>query len=258
MSELKLGFYISLLIHLVLLIFFMIFKVSLLPDIIPQQINILDFRMEHVRSGKNNELNPTQKAGEKVRNEFEKGKKNNIIPKKVKLPDSYLAQENPLEQFEIPKKKEVAVNQLKLNEDIGNSFDNVSGKLAQKSLFNKDETIADEPSEMSSEEYLKSLSNRISDNGKINSPYRLEGDILERKIIKKVVPKYPAGQQKNTEVKIQFDVLKDGSVSNMMVVKKSDPIFDKTSLETLQQWKFNSRPINKKQTGFITFVYRLK
>lgn len=88
------------------------------------------------------------------------------------------------------------------------------------------------------------------------SGYKLDGDIINRTIISKVLPDFPENVQRNGAVTIQFTVLENGYVSNLVITRKSEPEFERVSLEALRKWVFNRA--DKSNTGIITFHFRLE
>ncbi len=92
-------------------------------------------------------------------------------------------------------------------------------------------------------------------------PFTIEGDAANRDIVSKVVPRYPAGLQREAVIKIRFTVLPDGRVGPMVPLKKGDPTLDDITLKALKQWRFNPLPTDEPQTnvqGVITFRYVLE
>lgn len=93
-----------------------------------------------------------------------------------------------------------------------------------------------------------------------NSPFTIEGKAAERTILKKVIPEYPSGVEKEAIIKIRFTVLPDGRVGQMIVVQRDYPELEQITMEALEQWRFNPLPPSTEQTsvqGVITFRYEL-
>ena len=92
-------------------------------------------------------------------------------------------------------------------------------------------------------------------------PYTIEGDAARRTILNQVLPQYPPGYQKEAVVKIRFTVLPDGSVGPMIPVQKGDPELEEITMRVLRQWRFNPLPPGVEQKsvqGVITFRYQLQ
>lgn len=94
-----------------------------------------------------------------------------------------------------------------------------------------------------------------------DQPFIIEGDASKRAILQQYIPQYPQGLQKEAVVKIRFAVLPDGTVRNMIPVKKGDPVLEEITMKSLARWRFNPLPPGAEQKnieGIITFRYELK
>jgi len=93
-------------------------------------------------------------------------------------------------------------------------------------------------------------------------PFFIEGDASQRTIQKKVIPKYPAGLQKEAIVKIRFTVLPDGRIGEMIPLRKGgDATLEQVTMNALRQWRFNPLSPSVPQVsvqGIITFNYILR
>ncbi len=96
------------------------------------------------------------------------------------------------------------------------------------------------------------------------SMFSITGPLKDRKILKQVPPEYPAWAQAqgiSASVVLEFTVEPDGSVKNLVVVRRTSgyPKLDETAIEALRQWKF--APLadgeNRSEVGLITFNYSL-
>lgn len=183
----------------------------------------------------------------------DKGSKSNIIPDKVNLPNAVSDSNEPLY---FPEKVETAYNNIVLDENTGSR--SLREQLEEDIIAGEDIAINDKPVLGSSQDYINSLTEKISVGETGDSPYILEGEITTRTIMKQVIPEYPEDFQQNSRVKIRFEVSQDGAVRNMIIVEKSDPVLEEISLNALQQWKFNTLTTDITQIGFITFVFQLK
>lgn len=84
----------------------------------------------------------------------------------------------------------------------------------------------------------------------------IEGDARNRQVLRKELPKYPDNMQKDGIVRLQFTVLQDGSVGDIKIVKKSDPIFETLAIQALNKWKFNRS--SRRNTGIIGFHFKIE
>ncbi len=97
--------------------------------------------------------------------------------------------------------------------------------------------------------------------GKKGMPFSITGALSERKILTKVLPKYPPGYEERTDVEVRITVMPKGGVRKLMLLKTGGAVFDNITLEALREWKWEPLPPNAKQTdqeGIITFFYELK
>ncbi|HIE05675.1 MAG TPA: energy transducer TonB [bacterium (Candidatus Stahlbacteria)] len=91
------------------------------------------------------------------------------------------------------------------------------------------------------------------------------GPIASRKILKKVLPRYPSSALKQGicgTVVIRLDVYPDGSVKESMLVESSSgyPDLDQVVIKALRRWLFEALPPNvtqEMQWGIITFRFVL-
>lgn len=248
MNEEKIAITSSILIHLVLIL--ILFFAVYIPRIEFKRIEILEFGYKDIANNKKYISPLTKSSSSGLLND---GTSSNIIPKKVDLPKVTSESDDPLN---ISKYETKAYNKLKLDDKIGSK--SIKSDLSANVYSESNIAIKDKPVIGSSNDYLKSLSARLADGGEEESQYILEGDITTRVIVNQIIPKYPEGIQKTTSVKIKFEVLSDGSITNLLIVKKADPILEKISISALKQWKFNKLSEDIVQIGYITFIYQLK
>ncbi|MCX6139714.1 MAG: energy transducer TonB [Candidatus Kapabacteria bacterium] len=77
-----------------------------------------------------------------------------------------------------------------------------------------------------------------------------------RTVVSKVLPKFPPGTL-NTEVKLRFRVLSDGTVSLVWPVRRGgNPAVDQEAMRVLKQWRFNKLSTGLEMEGTITFVFK--
>ena len=87
------------------------------------------------------------------------------------------------------------------------------------------------------------------------SVYDLEGDVVNRNLIKSVLPEYPPNVMKNGSVTMEFTVATTGLVHNVQIVRGSEPEFSVISAEALRQWAFDRA--DREHSGRITFNFML-
>lgn len=87
------------------------------------------------------------------------------------------------------------------------------------------------------------------------------GGVNSRKLLSGLIPEYPDGTNKEMPVMLQFAVLPDGSVTNVIPVKRSDELLEREAIRALQSWRFDPLPPQfdqKAQVGKVTFVFKLE
>jgi outer membrane biosynthesis protein TonB len=97
--------------------------------------------------------------------------------------------------------------------------------------------------------------------GKKGVPYSITGALSKRKILKKVLPPYPAGYEERTDVQVKLTVGPAGEVKKLLLMKTGGAVFDNTTLEALREWRWEPLPpsiAQVDQEGIITFFYELK
>jgi len=249
MSEKAIGYLSSFILHtaFVLLMFLLVYA----PQTDFFKIEIVEFGY---RTSSNNEniISP-ESSSQSSTGTPDKGSYSNLIPSKVNLPEAVSDSDEPLY---FPEKIETAYNNLSLDDDVGNR--NLREELVDDLIAGEDSQITENPVLGDPDNYLNSLTERLSIGESGDSQYILEGEITTRSIVKKIIPEYPEHFQQNSRVKVQFEVKSDGTVTNMIIVQKSDPVLEDVSLEAIAQWRFNTLTTDVTQIGFITFIFQLK
>ncbi|MDD3051012.1 MAG: energy transducer TonB [Candidatus Cloacimonetes bacterium] len=258
MSDRALALAITAFIQLVLFMIAFLYHFEILPEKVFRQIEIMDFRSQINSKSQNDEMNPAKSYGKPTLNSFNQGSKNNPIPSKVELPKAMTQIDNPYETFDIPIEKQASLSPIKLSEEIGNTQEKAASTISQKSSGEGLPTIKDEPLVTSDDDLINSMYSSLNASGNLDSPYILEGDITQRNTVSKKIPEYPEGLQKNVTIKIEFSVLPNGSVGNVMVIQKADTVLENISINALKQWRFNPIPGDKIQTGTISFIFQLR
>jgi len=157
----------------------------------------------------------------------------------------------------VPEHGKTALNNLELVKKIGNTQERIKSNLSEN-VLNTQQTQNEEAVVSANDDYLSSLTNRLIGDSSGDSPYILEGDVSSRQILNKNIPGYPEGIEINARIKISFEVLPSGEITNMVVVQKADPRLEMASLNALSTWRFNAILQNVVQKGTITFIYELK
>ncbi|MBN1948766.1 MAG: TonB family protein [Candidatus Cloacimonetes bacterium] len=249
MSEKTYSLFISSVLHLVLVLLLIVAVYK--PKIDFNRIEIIEFG---IQAAANNQNLMVPAVHNQLASGFTtSGSKTSLIPEKVDLPRAVTEDEVPLH---LSNQDLAALNELELDEKVGSNIrdGDHTGEIIAPEISHS----ADKPVLGTSEDYLNTMTRGLQEGSAGESPYILEGDILSRNILTRILPEYPSGIQQNTSVKIRFQVLADGSVSDLMVVRKADPVLEEISLQALRKWKFNPVSGETVQIGYITFIYRLK
>jgi outer membrane biosynthesis protein TonB len=86
------------------------------------------------------------------------------------------------------------------------------------------------------------------------------GDI-KREIYQKRLPEFPEDVHREAVIKIKFNVLPNGLVGYAVLMQKGDTRLENLTLETFKTWRFNPLPNyleQASQTGIITFRFKLR
>ena len=82
-----------------------------------------------------------------------------------------------------------------------------------------------------------------------------------RRLLSGRYPRYPEGTEKEMIVTLQFTVLPDGSVANIVPVRRSDELLEREAMAALQTWRFDPLPTQyaqKNQIGIVPFHFKLE
>jgi len=82
----------------------------------------------------------------------------------------------------------------------------------------------------------------------------------QRTIYSYSLPSYPAGVDKEIDIKLRFSILPDGTVGDVFPIRKGDTRLEMAAIRSLKQWRFEPIQTGKKvrgQVAVITFPYRL-
>ncbi|MBW6516403.1 MAG: energy transducer TonB [Candidatus Cloacimonetes bacterium] len=258
MTDIRKALIVSIGIHVLLILIGFFIYYEIIPEQLFRQIEILDFRMERIPVTRVTDYRPVRTIGEPAIRDFTEGQSTNLAPLRVDLPKVMTEFDDPLERIDTPRQQEVATTPIKLSDDIGNTMSRMKSSIAQDARDLDATRIQEQPLTAPGDDYLDHLASLIGGSSDSPTAYYLEGEILQRTIVKEVVPDYPAGLQRNATVTIQFSVYPDGSVADLIIIKRDEAILEELSLNSLAQWQFNSIPQNIIQKGQITFVYQLQ
>ncbi len=82
-----------------------------------------------------------------------------------------------------------------------------------------------------------------------------------RRLLSGLLPRYPEGTDKQMAVTLQFSVLPDGSVEQILPTRKTDEVLESAAINALRTWRFDPLPSEieqKSQVGRVTFNFKLE
>lgn len=79
-----------------------------------------------------------------------------------------------------------------------------------------------------------------------------------RKIYSAPLPSYPDGVYVEDDIKLEFEILSNGTVGEVRVIKKGNPRLESAAKNSLKKWKFQAEPNIASQKVRITFPFRLR
>jgi len=242
----------SIIFHILLFVIAFLINYEIIPAEALKRIELVEFGIS--QSANNQRYVSPANQSSNLNTNQQTGSKSNLIPQKVNMPKTF--SESDEESF-VPEHGKTALNNLELDKKIGNTQERIKSNLSENALNTK-QTRNEEAVVSTSDDYLSSLTNRLLGESSGDSPYILEGDVSSRQILHKQIPSYPEGLEINARIKIAFEVMPNGEITNMVVVQKADPRLEMVSLNALSTWKFNAILQDVVQKGSITFIYELK
>ncbi len=246
---------VSLGLHLILAVILFYSQFELITAPVQKLIEVVNYGVRQPSERGNNTQTPSglrNPASNPVQ-----GTMSSIAPDKINLPKITSRTD---EEIINPVNQRPAWTDLEEGVLAGNTRDKVKSGINTEALSTSETPPeTDRASVNADKDFLADIRKRITAEDSDKGGYSLSGEILNRKILNKVIPEYPAGLQQNSEVEIRFEVKPNGSVSeNIVITRKGGPQLDQVSLEALQQWRFNSIIGDHIQTGVITFSYKLE
>lgn len=92
-------------------------------------------------------------------------------------------------------------------------------------------------------------------------PYLIEWIGQSREIIRSELPEYPAGVDRDVELRFQFSVTPKGDVTAIRPRQKGEPALEEVAITALRQWRFQSLPQASPQTNqeaVVTFRFKIR
>lgn len=114
--------------------------------------------------------------------------------------------------------------------------------------------------ETSADKTSKSIGNQSPGDGSFG--YDIQwGGRGKRNIYYYILPDYPAGVNKEIDIRLRFSILPDGTVGTVIPLIKADTRLEEAAINSLRKWKFEPLRKNQEQveqTAVIVFPYRLE
>ncbi|MCB5250975.1 MAG: TonB family protein [Candidatus Cloacimonadales bacterium] len=257
MKDEQLSWLVTVLFHLAVLILMMSYTINFAPIPIIENIEIIafdDFQLTDIMPKKAEEViidaNIKDFEASEIIEKSEPKIIENIASTIINLPSSTENYETAVKVHDLPLKREKSINYKLFESQVDDDLLTRDGNVGISQPTVIQEIV----------HATNTLDSRISDgsmgylDGVSISP--IEGDARNRQVLRKELPKYPDNMQKDGIVRLQFTVLQDGSVGDIKIVKKSDPIFETLAIQALNKWKFNRS--SRRNTGIIGFHFKIE
>ncbi len=162
-----------------------------------------------------------------------------------------------------PKKEtkeiDTEVKEVELPKAKNTSEENII-KPAEKSENPSDQSVTETEETSTSNVTAEGQGNEGEGNGSFGYDIDWGGKGM-RRIYSFTVPEYPEGVQKEIDIRLKFTILPDGTVGNIVPLRKADTRLENAAIQSLRQWRFEALDINQKQVeqvAVIVFPYRLR
>ncbi|MAE71266.1 MAG: hypothetical protein CME06_12465 [Gemmatimonadetes bacterium] len=86
--------------------------------------------------------------------------------------------------------------------------------------------------------------------------FLLEGPAAHRRIVSRVIPRFPPGVRRSGRVRLRFVVRPDGIVGDIVPEVRIDPVFEEAAIRALREWRFEPEA-ERRDRGAVTFVFEL-
>jgi protein TonB len=155
--------------------------------------------------------------------------------------------------------KSAEVKEVDLPKAVNNEKENVIKQADKdKDVSEKASTEAKD----NTESKYKSEGQGNKGAGKSGYGYDIDwGGKGQRKIYSWILPEYPEGVSKEIDIRLKFTILPDGTVGNIIPLIKADTKLENAAINSLRQWRFEAlNPAQKQleQIAVIVFPYRLQ
>ncbi len=97
--------------------------------------------------------------------------------------------------------------------------------------------------------------------GTSRQPFEILWEGPSREILSGPLPEYPPDVSREVRIRLEFQVLPDGSVGMITPITKGETTLENLAIETLRIWRFSPLDLSQpqgNQSAVITFVFTLK
>jgi hypothetical protein len=253
------GYFFSFIIHSLILVLLFLLKVHIENE--PQQEFIEIIALESVVIPKQQPIKASVITSKKVNNQKSETTPQSAQVQQIEVPKTVIPDFEPVDISSLPKKdnRNIKSTLYKANIDdtlmqakLNTQYDVIGNQVSDDLNQSNDSIVETDFSDIGLEgltmEYIRNSTGDYSG-------YKLEGDVINRTIVKKVLPEFPENKSIDATVILQFKVSEAGKVENIIITKKADAEFEIVSKNALKQWIFNTS--NQSHTGIITFHFRI-
>ena len=225
----NLSFSLSLLIHLLLVLLFLLLKFSI--DYPPKEYVELSF-------GVSGDVGSSGAIGSQIKQVEELSK--------PEVKDETVDKSKEVKEVELPKAKNTS------EENVIKPAD----KMKEKTTSTKTKATEDTKDNVTTE----GQGNKALGKGSFGFDFE-EGGLGTRRLYSYIEPSYPEGVHKEIDIRLKFAILPDGTVGTILPLTKADTKLENAAITSLRQFRFEPLSPNQKQveqTAVIVFHYRLQ
>lgn len=250
---------ITILIHLFLLIFFILFKVDFKP-LIAEFVEVSftgGFKAPAIENRiYTNELLKEQTDLEPIDAPTHSNIRNIELPERRQLE---LNEDEIVEKIQPDVEKKIE-GPPAVKQTPASSLPQTKSNLPFNPFLKREKTVERGIFKKGSDEKLLTGTQRVDID--LNKEFDIDwmGDI-KREIYQKRLPEFPEDVQREAVIKIKFTLLPNGLVGSAILLQKGDTRLENLTLETFKTWRFNPLPNyteQETQTGIITFRFKLR
>jgi outer membrane biosynthesis protein TonB len=177
------------------------------------------------------------------------------LPTQIDIPEVTFPDFDPVDISNLPQRAD-RITRSHLTDTRTMVDEHLHANLERMTMIDHQTTSGMGQSSVGTGMNLDGLAGEIRNQTGSLSQYRLDGDVVNRTIIRRVIPDFPENVLRNGTVTIQFVVLENGSVANPTIIRMDQTEFANISMAAIRQWVFNTA--DRTHTGQITFNFLLE